>query len=351
MKFITPRFWMAAGFGFALLVVLIALLTHQGDFFFFINIGAPMLSRDVSWRQGYDGQFAYFIARDPMTAASQLDEPAYRFQRILYPLLARLLALGWADAVPMTLVVVNILAVAFGTGAFAELLNREGAPVWTPLLFFMWFGVGQSLLYDLNEIIALAFALWGLVSFFRERMIWAGVLFALGALAKDMTFLFAVPAIANLFFARRWRAATQLLLLSASPFVVWMFILKLWLDRWSFAVHATRFEIIPFGGFDGSDPVFPLVFALLIIPGIVCIWCAVRRLSQVYALATLFSFAFLVFLPAYSYPAHAVFRLNTPLVLMGALLFANIGCRWCLKLFAVVWSTTSVLTLLVAVRP
>ncbi|MEO0562413.1 MAG: hypothetical protein AAF125_09875, partial [Chloroflexota bacterium] len=39
--------------------------------------------------EGYDGQFTYFIARDPAGAAPLIDVPAYRYQRILLP------ALGW----------------------------------------------------------------------------------------------------------------------------------------------------------------------------------------------------------------------------------------------------------------
>src|SRR5580765_5904599 len=51
--------------------------------------GQPMSSLT-----GYDGQFAYWLAIDPSpaAAANHFDTPAYRYQRILYPLLARALA-------------------------------------------------------------------------------------------------------------------------------------------------------------------------------------------------------------------------------------------------------------------
>jgi len=44
--------------------------------------------------EGYDGQFAYYIARDPGGSPPCLDAPAYRMQRILLPMLARVLSLG-----------------------------------------------------------------------------------------------------------------------------------------------------------------------------------------------------------------------------------------------------------------
>src|SRR5947209_4900533 len=46
---------------------------------------------------GYDGRFNYYIARDPLLHSgppTYFDDAAYRYQRILYPLLAAVLALG-----------------------------------------------------------------------------------------------------------------------------------------------------------------------------------------------------------------------------------------------------------------
>jgi hypothetical protein len=128
--------WIAVGAIYASTLVIVALVFHHGDLFFFINLGPPIASSAVPMRMGYDGQFAYSIGCDLMNATPHLDVPAYRFQRILYPLMAWLLAFGQAEWVPLTLVLVNIIGVALGTGAFAELLRAEGAPSWTPLLFF-----------------------------------------------------------------------------------------------------------------------------------------------------------------------------------------------------------------------
>src|SRR6266436_1733061 len=52
--------------------------------------------RPIDKVEGYDGQFSYWLAVDPSPAAAgtHFDVPAYRYQRILYPLLARALALG-----------------------------------------------------------------------------------------------------------------------------------------------------------------------------------------------------------------------------------------------------------------
>ena len=39
---------------------------------------------------GYDGQFAYQIAHDPANGWQKVDLPAYRYQRILYPIATRI---------------------------------------------------------------------------------------------------------------------------------------------------------------------------------------------------------------------------------------------------------------------
>ena len=48
---------------------------------------------DVRGR-GYDGQFFLAIALDPVKARHYVDAPQYRYSHILYPMLARAVALG-----------------------------------------------------------------------------------------------------------------------------------------------------------------------------------------------------------------------------------------------------------------
>src|SRR5512143_1776273 len=90
------------------LYVAITFARNNFDPLRFVLIGSrydPGLPNGTS---GYDGQFAFQIALDPLDGWTKTDVPAYRYQRILYPLAARILALGNADLVPWTLIVVNI---------------------------------------------------------------------------------------------------------------------------------------------------------------------------------------------------------------------------------------------------
>lgn len=72
---------------------------------------------------GYDGQFTYFIARDGAGAEPFIDGASLRYQRIIYPLFARLLAVGQADLIPYTLILINVLALGIGAGALAYIIT------------------------------------------------------------------------------------------------------------------------------------------------------------------------------------------------------------------------------------
>ncbi|NDJ79366.1 MAG: hypothetical protein GYB65_24210, partial [Chloroflexi bacterium] len=55
---------------------------------------------DTEYDEGYDGQFAYYIAQGPADAPDCLDVPAYRLQRILLPALGMVLSLGQTALLP-----------------------------------------------------------------------------------------------------------------------------------------------------------------------------------------------------------------------------------------------------------
>ena len=74
--------------------VLLTLARYDFDPKYFALIGSLYDPGLPGGRPGYDGQFAYQIARDPVNGWTKIDVPAYRYQRIVYPVAARVLALG-----------------------------------------------------------------------------------------------------------------------------------------------------------------------------------------------------------------------------------------------------------------
>jgi hypothetical protein len=147
---------------------------------------------------GYDGQFYYLLALNPFSAqpaapGAHFDLPAYRAQRILYPLLVWLLSLGGQPAlVPAMLVVVNLGAIVAIGAIGARLAQRLGvAPLWGTLLAF-YPGLLLSLGRDLAEPLAMACALGGVLCARDRRWGWVALLLSLAVLARETTAIFAV---------------------------------------------------------------------------------------------------------------------------------------------------------------
>jgi hypothetical protein len=83
---------------------------------------------------GYDGQFFYRLALDPLTAEKTdfgitLDLPAYRAQRTVYPLIAWILSFGGRPSmVPTVMILVNVLAlcgIGWAAAASAQTMQRH----------------------------------------------------------------------------------------------------------------------------------------------------------------------------------------------------------------------------------
>ncbi len=156
----------------------------------------PSYLASVQGRGGYDGEFYYYIATDPQNARYDTDGPAYRYTRILYPMLARVLAAGQASAIPYTMVLINLLAIGGGTLALALWLKRRKRSPWFALIFGLYPGLFVSLSLDLTE--PMAYALVALAIYLldvggRRRLLWAGLTFALATLTREISAIF--PAV------------------------------------------------------------------------------------------------------------------------------------------------------------
>ncbi len=237
-------------------------------------------------RPGYDGQFAYQIARDPLNGWTKIDVPAYRYQRILYPLAARALALGNDQLVPWTLVLVNIVALVVGTWCLEEILASYRMSRWYALAYGLSAGVMMPVRLDLTESLAYALAIGGTWLALKDRWRGAAVLLALAALTKEMTLLFAA-GIGFVYLAQRaWRKALTFSAIVLLPFAVWQVVLWQWFGQpglGSGGALATPFEFIPLRGLwsipIGNARVLALVIVMLplaVIPGLISLWAAVR---------------------------------------------------------------------------
>ncbi len=249
----------------AFLYCLITLIRSNGNPLTFVMIGRKYDPAHGVTNLGYDGQFAYQIALNPVGAAPTLDIPAYRYQRIVYPLTARLLALGNATAIPWMLIFINLASLALGTLATEKLLKDHGQSRWYALVYGLFAGQLLALRLDLTEPLAYMLAQWGVLLFDRKRYGWSGVLFALAGLTRELTLLFpAACALALLIKDRRmWGAAWGTLIVL--PFALWQVFLRYWLGSWgvsSGGAFSSSFEIIPYKGWWGYHTPETLIFVL-----------------------------------------------------------------------------------------
>jgi hypothetical protein len=249
-----------------------------GDPLVFASLGTRYGGLDSTGSEGYDGQFNYYIAADPVPAriAPHLDVPAYRYQHILYPLFARLLALGRPAALPWTLLAVNLLCLTGFTFVAGELIVLRGGNRWWSLPVGLWAGLIGAVRLDLSEPSALlltALALWSAGPELDRRPAAAAILLALALFAKETM----VPFVGGWFAWLLWKkdfGKAAWIAAATAPFAVF----QIWL--WSVfgspgigsgGAGSTPFEWIPFAGFlriaAASLPAFAAL-AVVYLPGL-----------------------------------------------------------------------------------
>jgi hypothetical protein len=276
-------------------------------------------NRDTSKRwldAGYDGQFFYFMALDPVEARHYMDLPAYRYQRVLYPAAAWAISFGGhADLLPIALILVNLIAVGAGTLVIGRYLRRRGCSPWWAALFGLAPGILLAVQRDLSEPLAFTLTAIGVITLEegegRRRAALAGGLFALAALTRQTTLV--IPAVYALWqlFGRDVRVPERVLRaaliggIAALPYALWTLFVRDWLGGTAAGEPA---DPTPFGWLFARawEPARqPVIVAFVLVPAFT--WAAValwqlRRGPRrpVWAALALIVLAFFVFAPAYN---------------------------------------------------
>jgi hypothetical protein len=265
-------------------------------------LGLPQRQRLPGETEGYDGQFAYQIARDPLGASCFLDVPAYRYQRILYPMVARVLALVASPLrgagterglIPWTLIAVNWLALVAGTGFTESLLTGRGVSRWYALSYGLFGGLMMAVRLDLTEPLAYALVQAAVLGYERGplRARSAAGALALAALAKETTLLVAAGFLLSFALSRRWRDLIEWTIIVGVPFAAFQVFLRAWLGAWgigSGGALATPFEWIPYRGLWSLAAVNGRAFVLIalivapmaLIPALVALVAALRDVAR-----------------------------------------------------------------------
>jgi hypothetical protein len=242
--------WMVA-LVLCLIYITAVLIRNNGDSLALVTIGTRFSEGIAEGTEGYDGQFVYYIARDPSTAAQYLDVPAYRFQRILLPALGWILSFGQRNLIPWVLLFINLIALVVGTWLLEQLLVEQHVSRWYALTYGLTVGIFGSVRRSLSEPLAYGLVIGGIWLANRERWLWSAVIFALAALAKETTLFFPAGYGLYLLIKREWLRAAVFGAIAVIPFAIWQLILRAQLGTFgigSGGAQATSFEIIPFAG-------------------------------------------------------------------------------------------------------
>ena len=287
---LVARPWHIVGL-IALAYIALTLVRYGGDPMKFALVGSRYDPGLQGGTWGYDGQFAYQIARDPLGASRFLDVPAYRYQRIFYPLTAWALALGQKALVPWTLIAVNWLALVAGTRFTESILTGRGANRWYALSYGLFGGLMMAVRLDLTEPLAYALAQAGVLSYERGRARGAAGLLALAALTKETTLLVAAGFLLSFALSRRWRDLVWWAAIVGAPFAALQVFLRVWLGAWgvgSGGAMGTPFEWIPYRGLWSLTAINVRAFALIalimtpmaLLPALAALVAALRDVAR-----------------------------------------------------------------------
>lgn len=274
-----------------ILLVGVLIVRAGGDPLELARLGTRFKDGNPAGTEGYDGQFVYYIARDlnPRQVAAHLDVPAYRYQRILLPLLANVLTAGNESLIPWVLPLIGILAQALGTWCVALMLLRWGRGRWCALIYGLWVGFTLAVRLDLPEPLAYGLVAGALLATLTGRLRLGWLLYGLALFAREVTALFLLAQLAADLWQRRWGRAIGLVMVAVVPFLIfqgWLWSVFGAPGLGSGGTYATPFEWIPFWGFLRVGQasllvlgVYVLVFGpTVILPALAGIWQSARRI-------------------------------------------------------------------------
>lgn len=331
--------------------IFLVLHSHNYDPKAFVLSGSRFSQAEEKGTTGYDGQFAYYIALEPLTAYRHMDEPGKRYQRILFPILAWIFSVGnKARSVPWILIGINLIAIIATTTILSNMLWERQVSPWIALTYFFFIGTLFCLRADLNEPLAVALSLLGWFTYQRRNLILAIVLFAFAGLAKEIGLIFPAALAIWELFQKRYRKALAIIGFSSIPYMGLLLLLQL---RWGNSTGSLIPNWLPFSGISAlKDHSFLIVVGIwILIPAAVFIFFLIKdmqtNIQKHWNLETCMLIVNLAFFSIMPYQTWedplAIFRSAMPLVITACIWMAANHKR--LLPYMTTWWTSSCILL------
>lgn len=270
------------GLAYLLVLALYPLLRGYTSPLDYAHLGQYFCCKGDFSSKGYDGQFFYYLAVDPLHANLHMDNAPFRYQRILFSVVIWALSLGGQTGlVPWEMLIVNVLGTLAGTLGLAMLLQRKGLSPWFSLAFGLFFGQFASITHDVPDGLAAALVVFGALAIDRGRWKEAALWLAAAGLVRETTMIFvAAFAIDALIIQHSWKRAL-ILLSSAIPLAIWLIVLWLIFGKSGlfFSSVVSKTPKIPLAGLvgiAGASPRFFITLLVIALPAALAL-CGVAR--------------------------------------------------------------------------
>lgn len=216
---------------------------YDGNFSGFLHIAKKFLGRNHILMEhpqirkelikvegnGYDGQFFYFIAWDPLMreyhfvpgAEKVIDHPVFRYRRILFPILTKIFSLNTPRLFPVVMMLLLIAGAALCGFFMAKTAMIHGWNGFGGLLCVLIPGLWFSLSVATPEPLAAAFLATGFFLTLRNRYVAAALFFSMATLTRESTILFILVFALYEFWKTRKLQGPAILVGSLAPYIVW----------------------------------------------------------------------------------------------------------------------------------
>ncbi|MFB3896457.1 MAG: AZOBR_p60025 family cell surface glycopolymer formation protein [bacterium] len=178
---------------------------------------------------GYDGEFYYRLALNPFTSREtefgiQFDFPAYRQQRIIYPLLVWIFSFGNPQLIPWMLIAINYIGLCCLAWFGAQYAKEMHQSAFWGILLPLFPGFILTLSRDLTEIITVMFLVGSLLYIRKTQPILATILLILAIFTKE-TAIIAAGAIFCIYSYAIWKKKSHPLIpwyVAVVPIIVYI---------------------------------------------------------------------------------------------------------------------------------
>lgn len=297
---------LCVGLTYLLLIGFFVVIRHYSAMSF-VHLGTVWGAHNPSGTWGYDGQFYYQIARNPLGAAPYMDNAPYRYQHLLYALLAWTLSFGVAQLVPYTLLLINLVSIVGSVEIFARLLQKYGFSPWFSLALGLYYGQALGLTFDTTEPFTYFLVSLGLLFLERKQLTISALWMGLAAFSREIAMLFPLCLAAYFAWKCQWRDTLHFTMLGILPLPIFLLILNVIFGR-SGVNFAPPFEHIPFAGifyYQHTPRKFYLLLLVMLLPLVGSLgflaWDLIHRHFGLATLLWLGNLALMIFLSRATY--------------------------------------------------